>query len=68
MLAILAFSLTIGAFFAYSGKVRLIIRKEYKQRSSTVSKKALTVSKKASPILYYLAQGQHPTPDTLYFG
>ena len=38
------------SFFAYSGKVRLIrALRDCKQRSSTVSEKALTVSKKASP-------------------
>ena len=59
-LRILAFLLTIGAFFAYSfsffthswsyGKVRRIrTLRDCKQRSLTVSKKAPTVSKKASP-------------------
>ena len=49
-LTILAFLLTIGAFFAYSGKVRLIrALRDLKQRSSTVSKRAPIVSKKASP-------------------
>ena len=39
------------SFFAYSGKVRLIrALRHCKQRSSTVSKKALTASKKASPV------------------
>ena len=43
--------LTIGAFFAYSGKVRLKrALRDCKQRSLTVSKKAPTVSKKASPL------------------
>ena len=38
------------SFFAYSGKVRLIrALRDCKPRSSTVSKKAPTVSKKASP-------------------
>ena len=38
------------SFLAYSGKVRLIrALRDCKQRSSTVSKKAPTVSKKASP-------------------
>ena len=38
------------SFFAYSGKVHLIwALRDCKQRSSTVSKKAPTVSKKASP-------------------
>ena len=60
-----SFLLTIGAFFAYkfsfltyswsffaySGKVRLIrALRDCKQRSLTVSKKAPTVSKKASPL------------------
>ena len=46
----LAFLLTIGAFFAYSGKVHLIrALRDCKQRSLTVSKKAPTASKKASP-------------------
>ena len=64
----LAFLLTIGAFsltvlfsfftyswslFPYSGKVRLIrALRDCKQRSLTVSKKAPTVSKKASPLRY----------------
>ena len=39
------------SFPAYSGKVRLIrALRDCKQRSSTVSKKAPTVSKKASPL------------------
>ena len=39
------------SFFAYSGKVRLIRGlRDCKQRSLTVSKKAPTVSKKASPV------------------
>ena len=42
------------SFFAYSGKVRLIrALRDCKQRSLTVSKKAPTVSKKASPIFLY---------------
>ena len=50
LLTILAFLLTIGAFFAYSGKVRLIrALRDCKQRSLTVSKKAPTVRRKASP-------------------
>ena len=50
MLTVLASVLTVGAFFAYSGKVRLIrALRECKQRSLTVSKKAPAVSKKASP-------------------
>ena len=41
------------SFFAYSGKVRLIrTLRDCKQRSSTVSKKAPTVSKKASPRVF----------------
>ena len=41
------------SFFAYSGKVRLIRAvRDCKQRSSTVSKKAPTVSKKASPSIF----------------
>ena len=45
-----AFLLTVGAFFAYSGKVRPIrALRDCKQRSLTVSKKAPTVSKTASP-------------------
>ena len=40
------------SFCAYSGKVRLVrALRDCKQRSLTVSKKAPTVSKKASPIL-----------------
>ena len=43
------------SFFAYSGKVRLIrALRDCKQRSLTVSKKAPTVSKKASPGHNYL--------------
>ena len=39
------------SFFAYSGKARLIrALRDCKQRSVTVSKKAPTVSRKASPI------------------
>ena len=42
------------SFFAYSGKVLLIgALRDCKQRSSTVSKKAPTVSKNASPHIYY---------------
>ena len=42
--------LTILAFFAYSGKVHLISAlRDCKQSSLAVSKKAPTVSKKASP-------------------
>ena len=45
LLTILAFLLTIGALFAYNGKVRLIrALRDCKQRSSSVSKKAPTVS------------------------
>ena len=40
------------SFFAYSGKVRLVrALRDCKQRSLTVSKKAPTVSKKASPLV-----------------
>ena len=50
MLTVLALLLTVGAFLAYSGKVHLIrALRDCKQRSLTVSKKAPTVSKKASP-------------------
>ena len=50
LLTVGAFLLTVLAFFAYCGKVRLIrALRDCKQRSSTVSKKAPTVSKKASP-------------------
>ena len=39
------------SFFAYSGKVRLTrALRDCKQRSSTVSRKVPTVSKKASPV------------------
>ena len=42
--------LQLELFFAYGGKVRLIrALRDCKQRSFTVSKKAPTVSKKASP-------------------
>ena len=68
-LTILAFLLTVGAFpltfsafylqlelFAKSGKVRLIsASRDCKQRSLTVSKKAATASKKASPNFKSLA-------------
>ena len=48
LLTALVFLLTIGAFFAYSGKVhRIRALRDYKQRSLTVSKKAPTVSKKS---------------------
>ena len=51
LLTILFSLLTVGAFFAYSGKVRLIrALRDCKQRSLTVSKKAPTVSKKAAPV------------------
>ena len=41
-----SFLLIVGAFFAYSGKVRLIrALRDCKQRSSTVSKTAPTASK-----------------------
>ena len=50
LLQFLVFLLTVGAFFAYSGKVPLIrALRDCKRRSSTVSKNAPTVSKKASP-------------------
>ena len=50
LLTILASLLTVGAFFSYSGKVRLIrALRDCKQRSLTVSNKVPTVSKKASP-------------------
>ena len=53
LLTVLAFLLTVGAFFAYSGKVRLIrALRDCKQRSLTVSKKAPTVSKRASPLVF----------------
>ena len=40
------------SFFAYNGKVRLIrALRDCKKRSLTVSKKAPTLSKKASPVL-----------------
>ena len=49
LLTILASLLTAGTF-AYSGKVRLIrALRGCKQRNFTVSKKAPTVSKQASP-------------------
>ena len=45
-----SFSTYSWSFFAYSGKVRLIkALRDCKPRSSTVSKKAPTVSEKASP-------------------
>ena len=45
------------SFFAYSGKVLLIrALRDCKQRSLTVSKKAPTVSKEASPILKSLVR------------
>ena len=47
------FLLTIAAVFCYSGKVRLISAlRDCKQGSFTVSKKAPTVSKKASPFFF----------------
>ena len=50
LLTVLASLLIFGAFFAYSGKVRLIrALRDCKQRSLTVSKKAPTVSKKLPP-------------------
>ena len=52
---ILTFLLTIGASFAYSGKLRPIrALRDCKQRSSTVSKKTPTVSKQASPFMLCL--------------
>ena len=43
------------SFFAYSGKVRLMrTLRDCKQRSLTVSKQAPTVSKKASPVYFYV--------------
>ena len=55
LLTILAFLLTVGAFFAYSGKVRLIrALRDCKQISLTASKKTPTVSKKASPRIFYV--------------
>ena len=48
-----SFFLTVGAFCACSGKVRLISALRHcKQRSLTVSKKAPTVSKRASPLIF----------------
>ena len=48
------FLLTIGAFFAYNGKVPLkSTLRDCKQSSLTVSKKAPTVSKKASPVVIF---------------
>ena len=53
LLTVLASLLTVLAFFAYSGKVRLIrALRNCKQRSLTVSKKAPTVSKKTPPNFY----------------
>ena len=50
---------TLQTFFAYNGKVRLIRAfRDCKQRSLTVSKKAPTVSKKASPF-WRKFKGQH---------
>ena len=52
LLTVLAFLLTVGVFFAYSGKLRLIrALRDCKQRSLTVSKKTPTVSQKASPVM-----------------
>ena len=49
------------SFFAYIGKVRLIrALRDCKQGSSTVSKKARTVSTKASPILKRMVRGDLP--------
>ena len=57
LLTALAFLLTVGAFLLTSGKVRLIrALRDCKQRSSTVSKKAPTASKKASPIIFTVPQ------------
>ena len=51
ILTALASLLTVGAFFSYSGEVHLIrALRDCKQRSLTVSKKAPTVSNKASPL------------------
>ena len=53
ILTALASLLTVGAFFAYSGKVHLRrALRDCKQRSLTVSKAAPTVSKKASPFSF----------------
>ena len=42
------------SLFAYNGKVRLIkALRDCKQRSLTVSKKAPTVSRKASPVFFF---------------
>ena len=50
LLTVLAFFAYSWSFFAYSGKVLLIrALRDCKQRSLTVSEKAPTVSKKASP-------------------
>ena len=46
------------SFFAYSGKVRLIrALRDSEQRSLTVSNKAPTVSKKASPLVFHGFEG-----------
>ena len=52
-----SFSNCSWSFFTYSGKVPLISAlRDCKQRSSTVSKKAPTVSKKASPNSFWGSQ------------
>ena len=66
LLTALASLLAIGAFFAYSGKVRLIrALRDCKQRSLTVSKKAPTVSKKASPISHRVCDCSHCKRSTM---
>ena len=60
-----SFSAYSFSFFAYSGKVRLIrALRDCKQRSLTVSKKAPTVSKKASPLKYAFLQETKISPPT----
>ena len=50
LLTVLAFAAYSWSFFAYSEKVRLLrALRDCKQRSSTVSREAPTVSKRASP-------------------
>ena len=57
LLTALASLLTVGAFLPTMGKARLIrALRDCKQRSSTVSKKAPTVSKKASPLDFWVPQ------------
>ena len=64
LLIALAFLLTVGAFFTYSGKMHLIrALRDCKQRSLAVSKKAPTVSKKASPHPFYLSKKPPPRCD-----